>query len=70
MMIIGSMVNGSRDVRRARDGGVDGIDFSNHGGRQADGGPAALDSLRGVVKTAEELSVIIDSGVRSGADLH
>ena len=33
------------DVRRARDGGVDGIYCSNHGGRQANGGLAALDAL-------------------------
>jgi lactate 2-monooxygenase len=31
------------DVRRARDGGVDGIYCSTHGGRQADGGLPALD---------------------------
>jgi FMN-dependent dehydrogenase len=30
------------DARRARDGGVDGIYCSNHGGRQANGGLAAL----------------------------
>jgi len=57
------------DARRARDGGVDGIYCSNHGGRQADGGLAALDCLPGVVEAAEGLPVLFDSGVRSGADV-
>jgi lactate 2-monooxygenase len=57
------------DVRRARDGGVDGVYCSNHGGRQANGGLAALDALPGVVEAAEGLPVIFDSGIRSGADV-
>jgi lactate 2-monooxygenase len=57
------------DVRRARDGGVDGIYCSNHGGRQADGGLPALDCLPGVVEAAGRLPVLFDSGVRSGADV-
>ena len=32
-------------MRRAIDGGVDGIYCSNHGGRQANGGAAAIDLL-------------------------
>ncbi len=36
------------DVQRAIDGGVDGIYCSNHGGRQANGGIAALDMLPAV----------------------
>ncbi|WP_306337153.1 alpha-hydroxy-acid oxidizing protein [Streptomyces sp. KL118A] len=57
------------DVRRARDGGVDGIYCSNHGGRQANGGLPALDVLPGVVEAAGGLPVLFDSGVRSGADI-
>jgi lactate 2-monooxygenase len=57
------------DVRRARDGGVDGIYCSNHGGRQADGGLPALDCLPGVVEAAGGLPVLFDSGVRSGSDV-
>lgn len=57
------------DVRRARDGGVDGIYCSNHGGRQANGGLPALDMLPEVVAAAEGLPVLFDSGVRSGADV-
>jgi lactate 2-monooxygenase len=54
------------DVRRAIDGGVDGIYCSTHGGRQANGGIGALDMLTGVVDAAGEVPVIFDSGVRSG----
>ncbi|NKY44390.1 lactate 2-monooxygenase [Nocardia cerradoensis] len=57
------------DVRRARDGGVDGIYCSNHGGRQANGGLPALDVLPEVVDAAEGLPVLFDSGIRSGADV-
>jgi lactate 2-monooxygenase len=54
------------DVRRAIDGGVDGIWCSNHGGRQANGGAAALDVLPGVVAAAGDVPVVFDSGVRGG----
>ncbi|MFH8612999.1 alpha-hydroxy-acid oxidizing protein [Streptomyces sp. NPDC018029] len=57
------------DVRRAKDGGVDGIYCSNHGGRQANGGLPALDVLPAVVEAADGLPVLFDSGVRSGADI-
>ncbi|MFF2146706.1 alpha-hydroxy-acid oxidizing protein [Kitasatospora sp. NPDC058190] len=57
------------DARRAKDGGVDGIYCSNHGGRQADGGLPALECLPGVVEAADGLPVLFDSGVRTGADI-
>ncbi|OBI85936.1 alpha-hydroxy-acid oxidizing protein [Mycobacterium sp. 1245805.9] len=57
------------DDRRARDGGVDGIYCSNHGGRQANGGLPAIDCLPGVVEAAGGLPVLFDSGIRSGADI-
>ncbi len=57
------------EARRAKDGGVDGIYCSNHGGRQADGGLPALDSLAAVVDAADGLPVLFDSGIRSGADV-
>lgn len=57
------------DARRAKDGGVDGIYCSNHGGRQANGGLAALDCLPAVVDAADGLPVLFDSGVRTGADI-
>lgn len=57
------------DVRRAKDGGVDGIYCSNHGGRQANGGLPALDALPGVVEAADGLPVLFDSGIRTGTDV-
>ncbi|MGA2045475.1 MAG: alpha-hydroxy-acid oxidizing protein [Roseiarcus sp.] len=57
------------DARRAIDGGVDAIYCSNHGGRQANGGAAALDLLPGVVAAAGATPVLFDSGVRSGTDV-
>jgi lactate 2-monooxygenase len=54
------------DVRRAIDGGVDGIWCSNHGGRQANGGAPAIDLLPGVVEAAGDGPVVFDSGVRGG----
>jgi lactate 2-monooxygenase len=57
------------DVRRAKDGGVDAIYCSNHGGRQANGGIPAIDCLPGVVEAAEDMPVLFDSGIRSGADI-
>src|SRR5246127_1106041 len=56
-------------ARRARDGGVDGIYCSNHGGRQANGGLPAIDCLQAVVEAADGLPVLFDSGIRSGADV-
>lgn len=57
------------DARRAIDGGVDGIYCSNHGGRQANGGLAAIDMLKGVVEASGTTPVMFDSGVRSGSDV-
>jgi lactate 2-monooxygenase len=57
------------DARRAVEHGVDGLIVSNHGGRQVDGAIAALDALPAVAQaTGGELPVLMDSGVRSGAD--
>jgi len=57
------------DARRAADSGADAIYCSNHGGRQANGGIAAIDMLPGVVAGAGDLPVLFDSGVRSGTDV-
>jgi lactate 2-monooxygenase len=57
------------DARRARDGGVDAIYCSNHGGRQANGGIPAIDCLPAVAEAADGLPVLFDSGIRSGADV-
>lgn len=57
------------DARRAKDGGVDAIYCSNHGGRQANGGIPAVDCLPGVVEAADGMPVLFDSGIRSGVDI-
>ena len=56
------------DARRAVDLGMDGVFCSNHGGRQANGGIAAIDLLEDVVAASGETPVLFDSGVRSGSD--
>jgi L-lactate dehydrogenase (cytochrome) len=58
------------DARRAVDEGVDGLIVSTHGGRQVDRSIAALDALPDVVAAVDDrLPVLLDSGVRSGADV-
>ncbi len=57
------------DAKQAIDAGVDGIYCSNHGGRQANGGIAAIDLLPGIVKAAGNTPVLFDSGIRSGTDV-
>jgi isopentenyl diphosphate isomerase/L-lactate dehydrogenase-like FMN-dependent dehydrogenase len=58
------------DARRALDEGVDGLVVSTHGGRQVDRSIAALDALPDVVAAVDDRApVLLDSGVRSGADV-
>ncbi len=57
------------DALRAIDAGADAIYCSNHGGRQANGGIAAIDMLPGVVAAAGDVPVLFDSGIRSGSDV-
>jgi lactate 2-monooxygenase len=58
------------DARRAADAGMDGIIVSNHGGRQVDGAIASLDALPAIAEAVgERLTVLFDSGVRTGADV-
>ena len=58
------------DARRAIDGGADGIYVSNHGGRQANGGIAAIDLLPDVAAAVGgRVPVLFDSGIRSGSDV-
>jgi isopentenyl diphosphate isomerase/L-lactate dehydrogenase-like FMN-dependent dehydrogenase len=58
------------DASRAIDAGMDGIVVSNHGGRQVDGAIAALDALPGIVDAVgDQVDVLFDSGIRTGADI-
>jgi (S)-3,5-dihydroxyphenylglycine transaminase len=58
------------DAARAVDSGADGIVVSNHGGRQLDRAPAALDALPAVAAAAAgRCVVLLDGGVRRGVDV-
>lgn len=58
------------DVTLAIQHEVDGIVVSNHGGRQLDGVPATLDSLRDCVPAAAgKIPIAIDGGIRRGSDI-
>ena len=59
----------AEDAARAVDAGMDGIVVSNHGGRQVDGAIATLDALPPIVAAVDgSVPVLLDSGVRGGAD--
>jgi isopentenyl diphosphate isomerase/L-lactate dehydrogenase-like FMN-dependent dehydrogenase len=59
-----------QDAELAAEHGMDGIIVSNHGGRQVDGAIGALDALPAVVQAVgERLTVLFDSGLRTGADI-
>ncbi len=58
------------DACRAADAGIDGVVVSNHGGRQVDGEIASLDALPAVIDAVgDRIDVLLDSGVRTGADV-
>jgi len=58
------------DAELAIEHGVDGIVISNHGGRQLDGVPAAIEVLPEIADTVGgRVPLIIDGGVRRGTDV-
>ncbi len=58
------------DARKAVDYGMDGLIVSNHGGRQVDGSISSIAALPGVVSAvAGRVPVLLDSGIRGGADM-
>ena len=58
------------DVEKALKVGLDGVIVSNHGGRQFDGGPAAIEALPDIVNLAKgKMAILMDSGVRTGLDI-
>ena len=58
------------DAKRAFDSGVDGIVVSNHGGRQVDNAIASLDALVRIREViGDDPTVLLDSGIRTGADV-
>jgi L-lactate dehydrogenase (cytochrome) len=61
---------GPADAARAVAAGADGIHLSNHGGRQLDRCVPTIDLVRPVRETVGDgVAVIVDSGIRHGADV-
>jgi isopentenyl diphosphate isomerase/L-lactate dehydrogenase-like FMN-dependent dehydrogenase len=58
------------DARLAVQHGADAVFVSNHGGRQFDGQPATIEALPRIADAVDgRASVIVDGGVRRGADI-
>ena len=58
------------DARRAADAGMDGVIVSNHGGRQVNGAIGAADALPAIAQAVgDQMTVLFDSGVRTGDDV-
>ena len=57
------------EARCAAEEGLDGVIVSNHGGRQVDGAVSSIAALPAIAEAVEgRLPVVLDSGVRCGAD--
>ena len=60
----------ARTAEAARRLGADGIIVSNHGGRQVESGPSTIEALPEIVSAVgEDMTVMLDSGIRSGGDI-
>jgi len=63
-------ISNENDAKMAIDLGLDGIIVSNHGGRQLDAGESTIKPLvRIVEKYKDQITIMMDSGVRSGTDI-
>ena len=61
---------GVDDARVAKEIGADGIVVSNHGGRQLDAAPTAVDVLPAIRQAVGgSMAVLVDGGVRTGLDI-
>jgi L-lactate dehydrogenase (cytochrome) len=68
-IIIKGVLSGE-DAKRSIDHGAAAVVVSNHGGRQLDGAPAALDVLPEIVAAVnDQAEVLMDSGIRRGSDI-
>jgi L-lactate dehydrogenase (cytochrome) len=57
------------DAHQAVSVGVDGLIVSNHGGRQLEAAPAAIDALPAIAaEVGQRARVMMDSGIRCGLD--
>ena len=67
------IIKGVLDVEDAREVvklGADGLVVSNHGGRQLDGAPSTAEILPRIADAiGEDLTLLVDGGVRSGLDV-
>src|SRR5438270_5427607 len=60
----------AQDARLAAEHGADAVIVSNHGGRQLDGAPGALEPLPEVVDAVgSRTEIILDGGIRRGTDI-
>jgi 4-hydroxymandelate oxidase len=60
----------SEDAKLAVENGIDGIIFSNHGGRAEDGSGSTIEALPEIIDAAGgRMPVLIDSGFRRGTDI-
>ena len=58
------------DARLAVTAGVEGIAVSNHGGRQLDGAPPAIELIEPIAQAVgRDVDIICDGGVRRGSDI-
>lgn len=58
------------DALHCAEVGCDGIVVSNHGGRQVAFGPPTIEALPGIARAVgDRMKIILDSGIRRGADL-
>ena len=58
------------DAIRAVEIGLDGVGVSNHGARQFNGAPSAIEALPAIVEAVgNKTTIIFDSGVRNGLDI-
>ena len=63
-------VASEEDTEMAIRSGFDGIIVSNHGGRQLDAGQSAIRSLLPIIKKyKDQITIMMDSGIRSGPDV-
>lgn len=63
-------IQNAEDAVLAYEHGCEGIVVTNHAGRQVDGAIASLDALPEIVEAVgDKLTIIYDSGVRTGADV-
>ncbi|HKK98463.1 MAG TPA: alpha-hydroxy acid oxidase [Marivita sp.] len=59
-----------KDAETCAEIGCDGIVVSNHGGRQVAFGPPTIEALPAIAKAvAGRMTIILDSGIRRGADI-